>query len=425
LRKLGADKGFGAEEAMMPVVNQTLPSDSAGARDRHTRVLDGRPLPLRLPAGRFWLWAVGLCAISAIIVVGAPWNSFVDFPQFWFSARLVGTPDLLDPARQAAWEIAHGFGFREYLYPPGTAWLYAPLGSLPLAAAFWVHAAVIALIGITAGFIGSRAFDLDRRVALVATLAWAPTLAAAAAGQNAPLAMLLALVSIDALRRDNQVVAGLAIGAMLYKPTLALPMLCLLVIRRQWTALFVAMAVAVGWYFLGVAASAGDWMWPTDWLGFTAPFFAADTLQNVNKTIALPGLLMGHGVPSVVGYAAAVAVVVAASPRLFRSPIAEAGAAACLIGVVVSPHSLQYESVMVLPIILWAAGGTGQGIAEPWRTRLLVAAYLAAQLYLLTPVAGFSVLAVIAFAATAIWITGWQRQEAAPGMPTDPLAGMR
>ena len=66
--------------------------------------------------------------------------------------------------------------------------------------------------------------------------------------------------------------------------------------------------------------------------------------QNVDKTIALPGLLIGHGVPSVVGYAAAAAVVVAALPRLLRSPIVEAGAAACLIGVVVSPHSLQYEA---------------------------------------------------------------------------------
>jgi hypothetical protein len=204
---------------------------------------------------------------------------------------------------------------------------------------------------------------------------------------------------------------------MLYKPTLALPMFALLLIRRQWTALLTAMAVAVGWYLLGVAASAGDWLWPRDWLSLTAPFFSADTSQNVNKTVALPGLLMGHGVPSFVAYAGAVAVVVAALPRLLRSPIAEAAAAACLIGIVASPHSLQYEAVMLLPLLMWAAAGTGSGIAEPWRTRLLVGVYLLAQLYVLTPYAGISVYAAITFAATAIWITGWQRQEAPVGLP--------
>jgi hypothetical protein len=131
---------------------------------------------------------------------------------------------------------------------------------------------------------------------------------------------------------------------------------------------------------------------------------------------------MGHYVPSVVAFGAAAAVVVAALPRLFRSPIAEAGAAACLIGIVMSPHSLRYEAAMVLPLILWAAGGTGAGIAEPWRRRLLVPAYLAVQLYVITVQAGVSIFAVISLAAVAIWITGWQRQEASPGSATDVAA---
>ena len=400
------------------------PAKAAGAPGWPIRTKSGpAQLPLRIAPRRFWLWAIGLSAMSAIVVIGGPFNAYVDFPQFWFAGKLVGTPALLDPARQGAWELAHGFKPWEFLYPPGTAWLYLPLRALPLGIAFWVNAAVIGLIGVAAGFVGARAFDLDRRVAVVAVLAWTPALAAAAAGQNAPLAMLLALIAIDALRRDRRIVAGLAVGAMLYKPTLALPMFALLLLRRQWTSLFVAMAVAVGWYVLGVAGSAGDWMWPKDWLSVTAPFFAADTSQNVNKTVALPGLLMGHGVAPVVAYGAAVAVALAALRRVLRSPIAEAGAAICVIGIVVSPHSLQYEAVMMLPLLLWAAGGTGSGLAEPWRTRLLVAAFLLAQLYVPTPFLGVSVFAMMTFAATAIWITGWHRQEAAPLVPAEAAAG--
>jgi hypothetical protein len=225
---------------------------------------------------------------------------------------------------------------------------------------------------------------------------------------------MLAMVAIDCLRRDKRVLAGLAVGAMLYKPTLALPMFALLVLRRQWMSLFVAMVVAVGWYLLGVAGSAGDWMWPRDWLSLTSSYFAQDTYQNVNKTVALPGLMMGHGIPSPIAYAAAVAVAAAALPRLLRSSIAEAGAGACLIGIVVSSHSLQYEAVMVLPILLWAAGGNGSGLAEPWRTRLLVGVFVLAQMYVITPFLGVSVFAAVTFGATAIWITGWKRQDAGP-----------
>src|ERR1035437_8969788 len=233
-------------------------------------------------------------------------------------------------------------------------------------------------------------------------------------GPERPLALMFAMVAINGLRSDRQIMAGLAVGAMLYKPTLALPMFALLVLRRQWVSLFVAMVVAVGWYLLGVAGSAGDWMWPTDWLSPTSGYFVQDTYQNVNKTIALPGLMMGHGIASPIADAAAVAVVIAALPRLLRSSIAEAGAGACLIGIVVSQHSLHYEAAMVLPMLLWAAGGTGSGISEPWRTRLLVGVFVLAQMYVITPFLGVSVFAAVTFGATAIWISGWKRQEAGP-----------
>ncbi len=414
----GSGVGSGAE----PPAGSGGNSGAAAGTRTSPGTNDGRPIPLRLAPRRFWLWAIGLVVMSSIVIVGSPPGGWVDFPQFWFAAKLVGTPDLLDTSRQQAWQIAHGFTPFIFLYPPGTAWLYFPLRFLPMAAAFWAHAGVMVTCGIGAGFFGARAFRLDTRVALVATLAWAPTLAAAAVGQNAPLGLLLAMIAINGLRGSRQIVAGLAVGAMLYKPTLALPMLVLLVIRRQWTALSVAMAVAAGWYLLGVAGSAGDWMWPKDWLIFTSPYFDADTWQNVNKTIALPGILMGHDVPSAIAYAAAAVVVLAALPRLLRSSMAEAAAAACLIGIVVSPHSLQYEAVMVMPIIMWAAGGTGTGIAEPWRTRLVIPAYFVAQLYAITPQFRVSVFVFITLAAAAIWITGWQRQETTTDAKDAPVA---
>ena len=52
---------------------------------------------------------------------------------------------------------------------------------------------------------------------------------------------------------------------------------------------------------------------------------------------------------------------------------------------------------------------TGTGIAEPWRTRIIVAVYLVAQLFVITPYFGFSVFVVIVAllsASLGLWITG-------------------
>jgi hypothetical protein len=377
------------------------------------RTADRSTTPIRLDPGRVRLWGVGLAVMSGAIMIGSPFAGWVDFPQFWYAGQLVGTPALIDPARQEAWMLARGYEVFHFLYPPGTAWLYWPLGGLSIAGAFWAHATAILLIGFAAGWVAARAFDLDTRVAVTATLAWAPVLVSAAVGHSEALGMLLAFVAIYGLRRDKQVLAGLAVGGMLFKPTLALALLAILVLRWRWKALLTVAVVAFGWYLLGVAGSAGDWLWPKDWLTLTAPYFDVDLPHNVNKTIGIPELLIGHGASSWLAYGLAAVVGLLALPRLLRAPIVEAAAAACLVGLLVSPHSLSYEAVMVLPFLLWTLGTTGTGLAEPWRTRLLIAAYAVAQLFVITPYLGFSVFAIIVAAGVAAWIGGWQRAVAA------------
>jgi len=152
-----------------------------------------------------------------------------------------------------------------------------------MAAAFWAHAGVMVTCGIAPGSLGRARSDWTRGWRLSQRLPGS-NLAAAAVGQNAPLGLLLAMIAINGLRGSRQIVAGLAVGAMLYKPTLAL---------RCWSCLS---SDASGPRFRGHGGrrrvvpagrgrSAGDWMWPKDWLIFTSPYFDADTWQNVNKTI--------------------------------------------------------------------------------------------------------------------------------------------
>jgi hypothetical protein len=272
------------------------------------------------------------------------------------------------------------------------------------------------LLVAASGVLGARTFGLNGRVGLAMAFAWTPCMASAIYGQNAPLALFLSLLTIEGLRRDSDGLAGLGAGLLLYKPTLALPLIGLLLLRRRWGSLAVVLAAAGGWYLAGVAAAAGDWTWPGAWLASVGGYYAGDTAYNVFRAISMPGLLQGLGAPSAAGWVLAAVLVVLALPRLVRAPAVEAGAGAVLVGLAVSPHALNYDAALVLPALLWALGRSGSGIREPARTRLVVGACLIAPEYLVSETLGLSILPAIVLTGAVIWIAGWQRSKAAePG----------
>ena len=303
-------------------------------------------IPLRIAGRRFWLGAGVLGLIGIVAVAGSPpWN-FIDFPHFWATGRTVGTPDLFDPVLRERWGNAHGMYLSPWVYPPGAAWLFVPFGIWPIEIAFWLHAATMALLVAASGLLGARIYGLDRRIGLAIAFAWTPSISSAIYGQNAPLALFLSLVAIEGLRRDDDRLAGLGAGLLLYKPTLALPLLGLLVLRLRWRALLVVAGCAVAWYLASVAAAAGDWAWPRTWLSSLSGWYVHDTAHNVVRTVSMPGLLQGLGAPSIVAWALAVAMVGLAVPRLVRAPAVEAGAGAVLVGLAVSPHALNWEGAL-------------------------------------------------------------------------------
>jgi hypothetical protein len=378
-------------------------------------------LPLRVPPRLFWPAAIALGLLVVALVATSPFYGYIDFPYFWAGGRTVGTPSLFDPALRAAWGTAHGMYLSPWVYPPGAAWLFVPFGLLPLDLSFWAHAATMLALVAASGLLGARTFGLDSRLALVLAFAWTPTVASAIYGQNAPLALLFALLAIEGLRREDDRLAGLGAGLLLYKPTLALPLLGLLMLRLRWRALLVVAGCGAAWYFAGVAAAAGDWRWPLTWLANVGGWYTTDTAHNIVRTISMPGVLQGLGVPSVVALGLGVVMVALALPRLLHAPLAEAGAGAMIVWLAVSPHSLNYEGALVLPILFWAMGGGATGLREPARTWLLVGAFLLAPEYLVSETLGFSVLVLIAVVGAVAWIGGWWRVGPLPGMA--PRAG--
>jgi hypothetical protein len=340
-----------------------------------------------------------------------------------------------------AWQAGHGLSLAVFPYLPGSALALWPLAQLPLGVSFWIWGVLMLLCAFLAARIGARIYELPMPVAVASTFAWAPVTGAVVIGQNSPLGLLLALVAIEGLvgrgktrgggqreripgtlpsgrellprRRalSDDVRAGLGSGLLLYKPTFGLPLVGLLVLRGRGRALALAGAVAVGWYATGIVASGGNVAWPGTWFATITGYIAADAGVNADKAVSVPGLISRLPLPSIAAVAAAILVAAAAIPRLIRAPLPEAAAGACLVGVAASPHAWSYDAALLLPIIWWSLAG---GIAEPWRTRLIVGAYVLAPFWLFSRQTIVSAVAVVVLGAAAIWIAGWWRTVRQP-----------
>jgi hypothetical protein len=218
-------------------------------------------------------------------------------------------------------------------------------------------------------------------------------------------ALLLALVAIWAMKEDRPWLAGAAVGLMLYKPTLALPLMALFLIRGRWRELGVTVVAAGAVYLLSVAAAGGDWNWLALWLDGARTALPADAVYNVDKHITLPGLLGRFGAPFIVTVAAGAAIVVAALPGLRRAGVVEAASAACLLGLAAGPRAWGYEAALAFPFVCWVLAG---GVGEPWRTRFVVIAYLVAPLWMISPWIGYNGVAIVVIGGSALWIWRWR-----------------
>lgn len=339
-------------------------------------------------------------------MVGAPFYGYHDWPDFWSAGHVVGTPDLVSAERLLAWQAAHGLPQIYFPYPPATAFALAPFAALRLDVSFWVHAALMLACAAAAGAVGARGFGLPRAVGVLSTLAWAPITGAVAIGQNTPFALLLASLAILSLVGRPPGWAGGAVGALLYKPTLALPLAGLLLLRRRWFDLAVVVAAGLLWYGVSVLAAAGDPAWPFTWIDGLRGWLQDDIVRNADKAVSLPGLLSRLAVPDWLPPAVGVLMVAVAIPRLIRAPIREAAAGALVVGVAASPHAWGYEAALILPFVWWALAG---GIGEPVRTRLIVGAYVLVPFWMISSVTQISTVAVVVLGSYVIWLGGlWQ-----------------
>jgi hypothetical protein len=384
--------------------------------------------PLRTRVGRLplsprsvrLLW-FALAVVGLVPILTAPTGGWHDWPSFWSAGATVGSPNLMDYQAHTAWQTAHGLPADPWRYPPAVAYLFWPASLVPLGFGFAVNACLMLALVALAGVLVARTFDLPGGFGVRLALAWTPALAAVNMGQNMPIAVVLALWAIDALRRGDDLGVGIACGLLMYKPTLGLPLVALLVIRRQWRSTSFALVVVAAGYGLSILAAAGDWLWPVAWWNGIQPWLSADFAYNADKTVSIPGLLLRlGGLPAWLPYVVGGSIALLAIRGLVRAPVVEAASAACLIAMAAGPRVWSYEAGMMLPILGWTVAG---GVAEPWRTRLVYAAIPLGLMWWLSPLTKISGVAVVLCAAAFLWIWRWRPFGPVPKMePVRPPA---
>ena len=322
-----------------------------------------------------------------------------DFANFWSAGANAGSSALLDPARLAIWQKAHGITPQVFVYPPAFAWVYAPLSHLPPMLAMAVADLCSIALFATCALLAARIYAVQRWLAFVAVFAWGPVMNAWQVGQNTALALLLMFTAIFFVTRGRTTAAAFAIGALLYKPSIALPFVLLLLIRREWRMLGIVAACAAFWYVAGALTAGGSWLWPETYARLIAQSNAGEFAGNAFKAYTLPTLLVAIGAPVAVAYAAAAGLFAAAVPLLARARTLTAWSVVPAIGVATSVHAWPYEAALLLPAVFYAM----RRLDQPVREQVIVFAYVVATLALIMPYAGHA-LGVLAIGAAIWWV---------------------
>lgn len=278
-----------------------------------------------------------------------------DFLAFHGGARLAAEGRLAEAFDPYVFQVAleqqlPGVGFGYYwLYPPAFGLMVLPFGWLPYGAAFVLWTA----LGLAA--FGAAAWTMTRdRVAVLACFGFSAVWVAAYHGQNSFFAAALVMAACCGLLRGKDVIAGLCIGLLAFKPHLAVLFPLALLCAGRWRAFAAAAATAILFTGAGVAILGTDYL--TAYLAEGLPNASAlietskhwPTMSSVYVALRLFGVppewaAVGHGL-----VACGATVLVAAAFRK-RGAAPETLALLCAASLLISPYVMDYDLLLLAP----------------------------------------------------------------------------
>ena len=378
--------------------------------------------------------AVVVAVVLSVVII-AGWGSGAtaiggrlggDYPEFHGAGRIVRQGDghrLYDPVIQARsqrdlFPPGEPPGHLDFAYPPVVAAAYAPLSLLPYRLSYAVHTGLLmAALAVALRLLSPAVDALRRRPWVVYALALSayPMFRAVGAGQNTALTVL-AVAAWWRWRWDGRpFLAGLAAGALLYKPQFAVLFLVAVVLDRSLPAQLGALTSGLALWLASAAVAGVGWM--GDFVAHAVDLPSMEQGVVGTSSVSLPHAvqeLLGSGAAATaVAVAAAAACGVAAlvvwvrrrgldAPYQLRAVGALAAAA-----VLVPPHVIFYDAGL---LVLAGAGLAAAG--GRWDRSGWLALYLASFSGALAGALGFNPLVLVALAALAATLRSPGRDQA-------------
>jgi hypothetical protein len=297
-----------------------------------------------------------------------------DYPVFYGVGSLVvsGQPESVFNVSAVNRAQAKAVGrsqleeYHAWVYPPYVALPLAPLAMLPYLPSLLVHTALMILAVWGAVCLVGRVAPTVARyrgTAFALTVSFYPMLRAVTGGQNSALSLLLLSGAMAMLVAGRQVVAGLFLGALMFKPHFAIPMIGLVLLARRWRAAAVSGLVA-GVY--GIAAGlAFGWNWPASWFASVTRYRELEGTVNGPNLISFLGVAEhwigpGHPLALAVGLAPTLLIIGFLCVLFYRNSgggvqLAANWAVATAGLILISPHTQFYElGLLALPAMLLA-----------------------------------------------------------------------
>lgn len=402
------------------LTSEQIETESADAHGQDRTVLTPGAEVFINKAAKAILVAIGLAVLLATwTAAGIGENAGAegarlggDFPAFYAAGSIVWEGDidsLYDPARQQAAQDELGLdGYLAFAYPPHVAVAYAPLGALSFQAAYLLHTIAMGLaFGLAVHLIAPMAPLLQRwKWPLVAaSFTFLPLISAVGGGQNAAFSVLVLAVVWRSLHDGHDVVAGVAIGLLVFRPQYAIPMIGLVLLARHWRTVASALGtIAATWVLTAAVRGTG---WFSAWWEQVGPFIERDAEVNAANSISFLGFL--HAVlPAASWVAVFVGVVLSVGVVLTlmhlwsepdRFSLASRMGAAAIGLILISPHTMFYDASLLL-----IAGGALLAESTSVPVRGLAALWLGATAHVLSDSFGATPLIFVVVVAFCLFV---------------------